>query len=80
MMQLFADTWTDGKGVTWTFSQQNHWYNNTNHYYYTITSVANYGDEVIVPEIVYEAETPRTIGAIGDNLFKDNRTLRTVKN
>lgn len=78
MMQLFAATWTDGNGVTWTFSQQNHWYNNTNHYYYTITSVANYGDEVIVPEIVYEAETPRTIEAIGDNLFKDNRTLTTV--
>ena len=84
MMQLFAATWTDTNGVTWTFSQQNFWYddngdgNSTNHTYWTITGAANYGDNVVVPETVDDNGTLRTIQAIGGSLFQDNRTLTSV--
>ena len=78
MMQLFAATWTDDNGVTWTFADYGYWENNNYHDRWTITGVANYGDEVIVPEIVYEGETPHTIQAIGSYVFRDNRTLTSV--
>ena len=83
LVQALAYEWTDANGVTWTFSRNNYWYNNeegvnTNHYYYTITGVANYGDEVVVPETVYDGETPYTIEAIGSSVFKNNLTLSKV--
>ena len=78
MMQLFAATWTDGNGVTWTFVNNQYWENNSYHDRWTITSVANYGDNVVVPEVVYEGETPHTITMIGSSLFQDNRTLTSV--
>lgn len=83
LVQAMAYEWTDANGVTWTFSRNNYWYNNeegvdTNHYYYTITGVANYGDDVTVPETVYDGETPYTIEAIGYGLFRENRTLSSV--
>ena len=78
MMQLFAATWTDGNGVTWTFVNNQYWENNSYHERWTITGVANYGDEVVVPEVVYEGETPHTITMIGSSLFQDNRTLTSV--
>ncbi len=83
-VQSLATDWTDANGVTWTFSLQDYWYddngdgNSTSHYYYTITAVANYGDELTIPETVYDGVTPRTIEAIGSNVFKDNRTLSSV--
>ena len=78
MMQLFAATWTDGNGVTWTFVNNQYWENNSYHERWTITGVANYGDDVVVPEVVYEGETPHTITMIGSSLFQDNRTLTSV--
>lgn len=78
MMQLFAATWTDTNGVTWTFVNNQYWENNSYHERWTITGVANYGDEVVVPEVVYEGETPHTIVKIGSGLFQDNRTLTSV--
>ena len=83
LVQTFATEWTDDNGVTWTFSRITYWYNNengvnTSHYYYTITGVANYGDEVTVPETVYDGETPCTIEAIGNGVFRNNLTLSKV--
>lgn len=78
MMQLFAATWTDGNGVTWTFVNNQYWENNSYHDRWTITSVANYGDNVVVPGTVDDNGTPRTIEAIGNSLFQDNRTLTSV--
>ena len=74
LIQAFAYEWTDGNGVTWTFSQQ--YYGGQT--YNAITGVANYGDEVVVPETVYDGVTPYTVEAIGENLFKDNLTLNSV--
>lgn len=84
LVQALATDWTDANGVMWTFSQQNFRYddngdgNSTNHYYYTIIGVANYGDEVTVPETVYDGETPYTIEAIGSEVFRNNLTLSKV--
>lgn len=82
LIQAFAYEWTDGNGVTWTFSQQNYSWDengvNTNHKLWTITGVANYGDEVVVPETVYDGVTPYTVEAIYGGLFKDNLTLNSV--
>lgn len=83
-VQSWATDWTDGNGVTWTFSQQNFRYddngdgNKTDHYYYTITAVANYGDVLTIPETVYEGTTPHTIEAIGSYVFRGNTTLSSV--
>lgn len=82
LIQAFAYEWTDGNGVTWTFSQQDCWWDengvNTNHKLWTITGVANYGDEVVVPETVYDGVTPYTVEAIGNSLFRYNLTLNSV--
>lgn len=74
LIQAFAYEWTDGNGVTWTFSQQN----SGGQAYNTITGIANYGDEVIVPETVYDGVTPYTVEAIGSSLFMNNLTLNSV--
>ena len=74
LIQAFAYEWTDGNGVTWTFSQQN----SGGQAYNTITGIANYGDEVVVPETVYDGVTPYTVEAIGSSLFRDNLTLNSV--
>ena len=47
---LFAYSWTDGYGVTWTFS--------VNGNEATITSAYNFGTEVIVPEKVFYTYQP----------------------
>ena len=78
LLQAAAAEWTDDNGVTWTFSQLNWNYSGSYRSYYTITAAANYGDDVVVPETVYEGETPRTIEVIGGNLFYNNKTLSTV--
>lgn len=78
LLQTRAFEWTDTNGVTWTVSQNNYYYSGSYHYYYTITAAANYGDEVVVPQTVYNGETPYTIEAIGSNLFYNNKTLSAV--
>ena len=78
VMQALAAQWTDDNGVTWTFSQYNYNYGGSNHSYWTITAASNYGDEVVLPEIVYEGETPHTIEAIGSSVFQDKLTLSHV--
>ena len=78
LVQALAYQWTDANGVTWTFSQQSWGYNGTTYYYCTITAVANYGDEVVVPQTVYNGDTPYTVEAISSNVFKNNLTLNSV--
>ena len=70
--------WTDANGVTWTFCQESFYYDNTSHNYYTIIGVANYGNEVVVPQTVYDGDTPYTIEAIYSYVFRDNSTLNSV--
>lgn len=82
LIQALAYEWTDANGVTWTFSQQSYWWDengvNTNHSLWTITGAANYGDEVTVPEKVYDGVTPHTVEAIGGGVFQNNLTLNSV--
>ncbi len=82
VLQAFAFDYTDDNGVTWTVSYNNYYYGGAYHYYYTITAAANYGDEVVIPETVYEdvsgTPTARTIEAIGTEVFKNNLILTTV--
>ena len=78
LIQALASEWTDTNGVTWTFSQQSYWWDDTYHNLWTITGAANYGDEVTVPETVYDGETPHTVKAIGSAVFQNNLTLNSV--
>ena len=78
LVQAMAYEWTDANGVTWTFSQQWYYFDNADHGYWTITAASNYGDEVTVPETVYDGETPYTVEAIGNGVFKNNLTLSKV--
>ena len=79
-VQATAAEWTDENGVTWTFNTStNSWYyGGSYHYFYTITGASGYGDEVTIPSVVYDGETPYTIGEIGSSVFRDNKTLTTV--
>ena len=84
LVQALAFEWTDDNGVTWTVSQKNYRYDDngdgysTDHYFYTITGAANYGDDVVIPQTVYNGATPYTIKAIGNNVFQNNKTLSSV--
>lgn len=77
-MQAAAATWTDSNRVTWTFSKSNWNYSGENHSYWTITGAENYGDDVVVPGIVYDGETACTVEALGSYLFQNNKTLSSV--
>ena len=79
-VQATAAEWTDENGVTWTFNTStNSWYyGGSYHYFYTIIGVSGYGDEVTIPSVVYDGETPYTIGVISSSVFRDNKTLTTV--
>lgn len=76
LVRALAYEWTDANGVTWTFSQQPNFYNSS--LYNTITGISNYGDEVVVPQTVYNGNTPYIVEAIGYGLFQNNLTLNSV--
>ncbi len=69
LMQALAYQWTDTNGVTWTFYKQTFTYADAQHEHWTITGVTNNGDELTIPETVYNGETPCTIEAIGSSAF-----------
>lgn len=79
-VQATAAEWTDENGVTWTFNTNTgtYKYGGSSHYFYTITGASGYGDEVTIPSVVYDGETPYTIGAISGYVFSNNKTLTTV--
>lgn len=76
--------YTDANGVMWTFSPRDYWYddngdgNSTSHYYYTITGVSNYGDNVVVPSTMSYSGITYTIEAIDYGIFRNNLTLNSV--
>lgn len=78
MMQILATDWTDSNGVTWSFERKTFYLSNGTKSYYTITAVKDYGDDVVVPEKLYVGTTLYPVEAIGNSVFKDNKTLTTV--
>ena len=85
-VKTWATDWTDANGVTWTFTQGDFAYdthgvyneNNRFRHFYYITGAANYGSEVVIPEIVYDGETPCTIEAIAAGVFYNKDILTSV--
>ena len=84
-VKTWATDWTDTNGVTWTFSQGDYYYDtkgvyddsNRARHFYVITSASNFGSEVIIPETVYDGETPCTVEALGSGVFYNNKDILT---
>lgn len=77
ILQSFADAfdYTDERGVTWSCSET---YNYDTHYTSAqINSASGYGDEVVIPEKVYDGTKEYTVTRISFT-FKDNKTLEKV--
>lgn len=76
ILQSLAFDYTDERGVTWSCSEL---YNSdTQSYTYAqINSASGYGDEVVIPEKVYDGTKEYTVTSIGFT-FQDNKTLEKV--
>lgn len=73
-----AFQWTDDNGVKWTFSQRNYSVNGESQLLWAIDGASGYGEEVIIPSVVYNGTTPCNIEAI-ETLFNYNeRTVTSV--
>lgn len=79
ILQSLAATfdYTDERGVTWSCSETG-WNEETQSYTSAyITSATGYGDEVVIPEKVYDGTKEYTVTGIGFK-FQDNKTLEKV--
>ena len=77
ILQSFAFDYTDERGVTWSCSETN-WNEETQSYTSAyIASATGYGDEVVIPEKVYDGTKEYTVTSIGFT-FQDNKTLEKV--
>ena len=77
ILQSFAFDYTDERGVTWSCSETG-WNEDTQSYTYAIiNSATGYGDEVVIPEKVYDGTKEYTVTSIGFT-FQDNKTLEKV--
>lgn len=77
-----AFEWTDDNGVTWTFSQSNYTINGESQKLWRIEGAKNYGENVTVPQTVYNGTDACTIEAITGPYFPNasNVTLpATIK-
>lgn len=75
ILQSFAFDYTDERGVTWSCSEA---YNSDTHYTSAqINSASGYGDEVVIPEKVYDGTKEYTVTKIAFT-FSDNKTLEKV--
>lgn len=70
ILQSLAFDYTDERGVTWSCSE-------TDNSSAQITSASGYGDEVVIPEKVYDGTMEYTVTSIGFT-FQDNKTLEKV--
>lgn len=70
ILQSLAFDYTDERGVTWSCSE----IGNTSA---KITSASGYGDEVVIPEKVYDGTKEYTVTGIGFT-FYNNKTLEKV--
>ena len=69
--------YTDERGVTWS-CELNGWNEDTQSYTSAcINSATGYGDEVVIPEKVYDGTKEYTVTSIGFT-FQDNKTLKKV--
>ena len=73
-------TYTDGNGAVWTFANVGIWNSETYHsdYYWTLKSVSNYGDDITVPNSVTYNEVDYPVEVIGENVFKDNKSVARI--
>ena len=77
ILQSLAFDYTDERGVTWSCSETG-WNEETQSYTSAhITSATGYGDEVVIPEKVYDGTKEYTVTSIGF-AFLDNKTLEKV--
>ena len=77
ILQSFAFDYTDERGVTWSCSETG-WNEDTQSYTSAcITSATGYGDEVVIPEKVYDGTKEYTVTSI-EFTFQDNKTLEKV--
>lgn len=70
ILQSFAFDYTDERGVTWSCGP----IDNTS---VRITSASGYGDEVVIPEKVYDGTKEYTVTSLGFT-FRENKTLEKV--
>lgn len=77
ILQSLAFDYTDERGVTWSCSETD--YNEETQSYTSayITSATGYGDEVVIPEKVYDGTKEYTVVEIRFT-FKGNKTLEKV--
>ena len=77
ILQSLAFDYTDERGVTWSCSETD--YNEETQSYTSaiINSATGYGDEVVIPEKVYDGTKEYTVTSIGFT-FQDNKTLEKV--
>ena len=77
ILQSLAFDYTDERGVTWGCSETD-WNEETQSYTSAqINSASGYGDEVVIPEKVYDGTKEYTVTSIGFT-FQDNKTLEKV--
>lgn len=77
ILQSLAFDYTDERGVTWSCSETN-WNEETQSYTSAyITSATGYGDEVVIPEKVYDGTKEYTVVEIRFT-FQNNKTLEKV--
>ena len=77
ILQSLAFDYTDERGVTWSCSETD--YNEETQSYTSacINSATGYGDEVVIPEKVYDGTKEYTVTSITFT-FQDNKTLEKV--
>ena len=77
ILQSLAFDYTDERGVKWSCSETG-WNEDTQSYTSAIiNSATGYGDEVVIPEKVYDGTKEYTVTSIGYT-FQDNKTLEKV--
>ena len=78
ILQSLAFDYTDERGVTWSFylnERNEETQSYTSAYIY---SASGYGDEVVIPEKVYDGTEEYTVTRISFFTFQDNKTLEKV--
>ena len=77
ILQSFAAAfdYTDERGVTWSCSEAYNY--DTQYTSAQINSASGYGDEVVIPEKVYDGTKEYTVTSIGFT-FRENKTLEKV--
>lgn len=76
ILQGLAFDYTDERGVTWS-CEFGYYYGEQSYTSAYITSATGYGDEVVIPEKVYDGTKEYTVTGIGFT-FQNNKTLEKV--